>query len=224
MLRCALFDLDNTLYPASSGVMREIGRLMNRFMAERLGIPEADVSGLRDGLCAVYGTTLNGLRRSYEVDPDDFLAFVHDIPLDSLIGRDAALDRMLDALPLRKAVFTNADAAHARRVLTRLGVLARFEAVIDIHLVEFCNKPDPRAYRKALAFLGARPEECVLLEDYPANIRPARAMGMATVLVGGGGGEGEGAAAVADYAIASVVDFAGLLGRLPIDEAHRGRS
>ena len=209
MISCALFDLDNTLYPKSSGLMAEIGRRMNLYMSERLGIPADRVREIRDSLLVSYGTTLNGLRRYYEVDPDDFLSFVHDIPLERFISRDEALDQMLTALPLRKIVFTNADARHARRVLSRLGVLHHFEAIIDIHFIEFCNKPDPRAYRTALDFAGVRPEECVMLEDYPENIRTAKAMGMTTVLVAEGGKDGESIAA-ADYIIGSVVEFAGL--------------
>ena len=207
MLRCALFDLDNTLYPKSNGLMAEIGLRMNRYMSERLGIPANKVREIRDSLLASHGTTLNGLRRRYEIDPDDFLAFVHDIQLDQFISRDESLDRMLAALPLRKIVFTNADARHARRVLSRLDVIRHFEAIIDIHFIQFCNKPDPRAYRIALEFAGVRPEECVLLEDYPANIITARAMGITTVLVGDDGKDKD---AVADYAIDSVIEFAGL--------------
>jgi putative hydrolase of the HAD superfamily len=195
--------------------MAEIGRRMNQYMSERLGIPEDKVREIRDSLLESYGTTLNGLRRRCEVDPDDFLSFVHDIPLERFIGRDESLDQMLAALPLRKIVFTNADARHARRVLSRLGVLRRFEAIVDIHLVEFCNKPDPRAYRTALEFAGVRPEECVLLEDYPPNIQTAKAMGITTVLVGSGGkdkgGKDKRSADVADYVIDSVIEFAGLL-------------
>jgi len=206
MLSCALFDLDNTLYPESCGLMKEIGRRMNQYMAERLGIPKAEVRERRDALLRSYGTTLNGLRRSHDVDPDDFLAFVHDIPLERFINRDEALDRMLESLPLRKIIFTNADARHARRVLSRLGVLRHFETIIDIHFIEFCNKPDTRAYRTALEFADVRPEECVLLEDYVVNIRPAKAMGMTTVLVGPGAGADE-----AHYHIERVTEFARLL-------------
>jgi putative hydrolase of the HAD superfamily len=209
MLSCALFDLDNTLYPESCGLMAEIGRRMNMYMTERLGIPAGKVREIRDSLLASHGTTLNGLRRRYEINPDDFLSYVHDIPLEGFISRDESLDKMLAALPLRKIVFTNADARHARRVLSRLGVIGRFEAIIDIHLIEFCNKPDPRAYRTALEFAAVRPEECVLLEDYPVNIRTAKAMGMMTVLVGDGGKD-KGNAAIADYTINSVIEFADL--------------
>jgi len=213
MLSCAFFDLDNTLYPKSCGLMAEIGLRMNRYMSERLGIAADDVRKIRDSLLASHGTTLNGLRRRWEVDPDDFLSFVHDIPLEGFINYDEPLDRMLTTLPLRKIVFTNADARHARRVLSRLGVIRHFEAIVDIHLVEFCNKPDPRSYQTALKFAGVQPKECVLLEDYPENIIPAKAMGMTTILVGDGAN-----ASVADYAIAGVVEFADILEKIRLVE------
>ena len=214
MLSCALFDLDNTLYPASCGLMVEIGRRMNLYMTDRLGIPVDKVGEMRDSFMVSHGTTLNGLRRRFDVDPDDFLSFVHDIPLEGFISRDESLDRMLAALQLRKVVFTNADAQYARRVLSRLGVLRHFEAIIDIHLVEFCGKPDPRAYRTVIGFIGSKPAECVLLEDYPANIRTAKEMGMTTVLVGDGG-KHNGDATFADYIIDSVLQFVDLpLGNL----------
>jgi len=207
MLRCALFDLDNTLYPESSGLMAEIGNRMNLYMSERLGIPADKARELRRSFLVSHGTSLNGLRRCYEIDPDDFLSFVHDIPLERFISRDESLDRMLADLPLRKIIFTNSDARHARRVLTRLGIIRHFEAIIDIHFIEFCNKPDPRAYRIALDFAGVKPEECMLLEDYPVNIRPAKAMGMTTVLVGKGGKDSENAG-ISDYAIDNIVELA----------------
>jgi putative hydrolase of the HAD superfamily len=184
-LRYALFDLDNTLYPKSCGLMEEIGLRMNQFMIERLGFSEDTVVEHRDALLHSYGTTLNALRRHYSVDPDEFLEFVHDIPLNAFLQYNEVLDQMLEALPLHKVIFTNADAKHARRVLNQLGISRHFESIIDIHLLEFINKPELRAYRKVLDFISADPEECILLEDFIVNIRPARKMGMTTVLVGG---------------------------------------
>jgi putative hydrolase of the HAD superfamily len=180
----ALFDLDNTLYPQSCGLWEEIGNRINRYMCERLGIDPREVGKRREEFLKAFGTTLNALRRHHSVDPDEFLAFVHDIPLDRYLRYDPALDRMLERLKLRKIIFTNADAAHARRVLSRLGILRHFESIIDIHLLEFVNKPDRRAYLKALEFTSVPPEECILIEDSPANIVPAAELGMTTVMVG----------------------------------------
>jgi putative hydrolase of the HAD superfamily len=188
--RCVLFDLDNTLYPKSTGLMQAIGKRMNLFMTERLGIDAKEVSEKRDGFLKTFGTTLNALRRHYCVDPDEFLNFVHDLPIASYVQYEPALDQMLGRLELRKIVFTNADAQHARRVLSCLGITRHFESIVDIHTLEFVNKPDRRAYLKALDFVCAQAEECVLVEDHLPNIIPAGQIGMTTVIVGEDAGDG----------------------------------
>ncbi|HYK90759.1 MAG TPA: pyrimidine 5'-nucleotidase [Acidobacteriota bacterium] len=183
MIRFVLFDLDNTLYPQSSGLWEAIGDRINLYMMERLGMHPTEVSRKRDDFLRAFGTTLSALRHYYGIDPDEFLSFVHDLPLANYIGYDPGLDRMLARTSLGKVIFTNADAPHARRVLARLGIIRHFERIIDIHALEFINKPDRRAYLKALEYISARPEECVFVEDSLINIRPARCMGMVTVLV-----------------------------------------
>jgi putative hydrolase of the HAD superfamily len=207
-LRCALFDLDNTLYPQSCGLMQEIGRRINLYMVERLGVAREEVGRRREALLRSHGTTLNGLRRVCDVDPDEYLDFVHDIPIEDYLEPSPELEEMLRELPLRRVIFTNADAAHARRVLARLGVLGCFETIIDIHFLNFVNKPYRRAYQRAIEFVSVRPEECVLLEDSAANIQPALEMGMTTVMVGGDGSDG------AHHHIERVTDFARLLPEL----------
>ena len=209
ILRCIFFDLDNTVYPKSCGLMSAIGDRINRYMVERLDIKPADVSKTRDDFLKAFGTTLNALRRFYDVDPDEFLNFVHDIPISRHLQYEPALDQMLERLEVNKIIFTNADARHARRVLSRLGILRHFESIIDIHLLDFINKPDRRAYFKAMDFALVRPEECVLVEDSLVNIIPAREIGMTTVMVGEGlRTDG------AHYHIKHITDLEGLLDRV----------
>jgi putative hydrolase of the HAD superfamily len=202
----ALFDLDNTIYPQSCGLMKEIGNRMNRFMIERLGLRPEEVSKTRDALLRSHGTTLSALRHYYDIDPDEFLSFVHDIPLDGYLRYDHSLDQMLERLTVRKIIFTNADAPHARRVLSRLGILRHFESILDIHFLEFVNKPNRRAYLKVLDEISARPEECILIEDLIANIVPAANLGMTTVLVREGNPEDG-----AHHHIERITDFESLL-------------
>ena len=186
--------------------MPAIGDRINRYMIERLDFDPADVTKTRDDFLKGFGTTLNALRRFYAVDPDEYLNFVHDIPLDRHLQYDPELDQMLARLELCKIIFTNADARHARRVLSRLGILRHFESIIDIHMLDFINKPDRRAYLKALDFASVRPEECVLVEDSLVNIITARQLGMTTVMVGG-----RSRTEVAHHHIQRITDFEGLL-------------
>jgi putative hydrolase of the HAD superfamily len=183
-LRCVFFDLDNTIYSNSSGLMQEIGKRINLYMLERLGMSVDEVTGTRDKFLRAFGTTLNALRRFYPVDPDEFLDFVHDIPLEDYLQYDPELDQMLQRIELKKVIFTNADAQHARRVLSRMGILRHFESIIDIHMLEFINKPDRRAYLRALDFVSARPDECILVEDSWKNIVAAKKLGIISVMVG----------------------------------------
>jgi putative hydrolase of the HAD superfamily len=206
VIRFLLLDLDNTLYPADSGLWEAIGHRINLYMMERLGFHPDEVSERRDAYLHLFGTTLNALRHYHHVDPDDFLSFVHDLPLDRYLPAGPELDSMLVRLPQQKVIFTNADASHAERVLERLGIRRHFEQIIDIHSLEFICKPDPRAYEKVLQSVGARPEECLFADDSLQNLVPAMVMGMTTVLVGP-----DAAAAGASYCIKDILQLEPLM-------------
>ncbi len=154
-------------------------------MIERVGFHPDLASDKREHYYRSHGTTFNALRKYHGVDARDFFSFVHDIPLERHLAPEPELDGMLERLPFEKVVFTNSDGAHVERVLNRLGICRHFSRIIDIFALDLVNKPDLRAYTRALCLISARPQECVFVEDSPANLLPARELGMTTVLVGG---------------------------------------
>lgn len=180
-----LLDLDDTVYPASSGLWEEIGERINRFMVEAVGIEPGRASGLRQEYFERYGTSLNGLRLHHGIDPFAYLRYVHDLPLEEHIAPDPFLRRMLESIAVRPVIFTNADSAHARRVLSVLGVADLIDDVVDIVALEWVNKPRPEAYRRALALCRqSDPRACLVVDDQLRNLLPAAELGMGTVLVG----------------------------------------
>lgn len=182
------FDLDATLYPASSGLWDLIKQRIFRFMIEELSIPAQEVPSLRDHYWTTYGTTLEGLRIHHQVEPDDYLDFVHNIPLEPYLKPDQALHKLLASLPQELWVFTNADHRHAARVLTYLGIRDLFQGVVDLYALDFVVKPNPPAYQKALQIAGADdPTACVLFDDLVPNLLAAKEFGFTTVLVGENG-------------------------------------
>ena len=72
MLKWALFDLDDTLYPASCGLWPVLVMRMEQYMVERLGIEAAQVPEMRRRYLAGFGSTLNGLRREYNLDAIEY--------------------------------------------------------------------------------------------------------------------------------------------------------
>ena len=111
---------------------------------------------------------------------------------------------------MAKSVFTNADQAHAFRVLSALGVEQHFDVVVDLYATNFINKPRPGAFDVLFRVLAAEPQECVLIDDQVRNLQMAQSLGMATVLVRPDGGVDE----FADFCVPDIVAAGEALQRL----------
>jgi len=179
------FDLDDTLYPSSSGIWKMIRERMNLYMHQRLSIGWNEIPELREKLFLEYGTTLRGLQMTYKIDTKEYLAFVHDIPVHEYLQPDKSLQQMLKELPYRKLIFTNADTNHAQRVLDALGLQNCFEQIVDINAMNPYCKPMQPALKIALDLAGeTEPQNCILVDDQPKTTLAGREFGFYTILYG----------------------------------------
>ncbi len=178
-----LFDLDNTLYPASTGLLQSLDGRIVRYMCELLGIDEQQAMTIRRGYLENYGTTLHGLQQHHQVDREHFMSYIHDIAVESFLDSDAELEHLLRQIQAPLAIFTNSPIEHAERILQRLGIRQLFEYVFDIRWQEFLPKPHPLGYTRALEILGARAQHTIFVEDTLRNLRPARELGMYTIFL-----------------------------------------
>lgn len=180
-----IFDLDNTLYPHSCNIHKVMDDRIRAFVAKHLDLPEDAAHKVQKDYFHDHGTTLSGLMAMHGTDPYEYLANVHNFPLDSL---DAAprLAEKIAALPGRKLIFTNADAPYARRVLAKLGLDGIFEDIVDIHAAAYRPKPDQHAYDTLLKQSAVDPTTSIFFEDMARNLAPAKAMGMQTVWIDSG--------------------------------------
>jgi putative hydrolase of the HAD superfamily len=183
-ISAVLFDLDNTIYPASSGVMKGIDVRITEYVQNLLGLEIEQAQALRQHYYRTYGTTLHGLQRHHAVDAEHYLGHVHDLAIESFLTSDAELDQLLSELTATKVIFTNSPAEYARRVLRAMGIERHFEHIFDIRFSGFQPKPDPVVYQSVLDVLGVAGSAAILVEDSPQNLPPARTLGMTTILVG----------------------------------------
>jgi putative hydrolase of the HAD superfamily len=178
------FDLDDTLYPSSTGLWNAIRDRMGFYMHERMQIPWEDIPRFRTQYFDTYGTTLRGLQHFFSVDTEEYLAYVHDLPLNQYLHPEPEVRALLISLPQPKWIFTNADEAHARRVLAVLQLSDCFQGVIDIHALDFFCKPETETYLRALKIAGAAdPCRCAILDDAVRNLVPAHSLGFTTIWV-----------------------------------------
>lgn len=190
-IRTWIFDLDNTLYPASARLFDKIDAKMGAYIAAKFDVDLVEARRIQKGYFHGHGTTLAGLMAEHDVDPHAFLDFVHDIEMD-VLEENAPLAAAIARLPGRKIVFTNADTPYATRVLGRLGLGESFEAIHDIHAMDLLPKPQAPAYAGLCAAFDIVPEQAIFFEDMARNLAPAKAIGMTTVWVDNGSEQGPG--------------------------------
>jgi len=203
-----IFDLDNSLYPASANLFSLIDVRMADFISRKLDVEADEARRIQKLYFHEHGTTLAGLMAANGVDPHEFLNYVHDIDL-ARISADPAVADALAKLPGRRFVFTNGDDAYAGRVLDKLGIRGLFDGVYDIHAMDYVPKPDPRCYAQLCAAHDIDPKRALFAEDMARNLAPAKELGMTTVWIDNGSERGDHGAdpAFIDYHIADIGEW-----------------
>ncbi|XP_074283066.1 uncharacterized protein C24B11.05 [Silene latifolia] len=207
---CLLFDLDDTLYPLSSGINLACRKKIEEFMLEHLHIDETEVPTMCLELYREYGTTMAGLKvLGYEFDYDEFHEYVHgSLPYENL-KPDPLLRNILLSTPQRKIIFTNSDRAHVVRSLKKLGLEDCFEGVICFETLNPSNnpisksqvlcKPSVEAIVAAMQMANLDPKRTIFFDDSTRNIASGKEAGLHTVIVGRSD-----LVAGADYALGSI--------------------
>ena len=179
-----IFDLDNTLYPASCRLFDQIDRRMGEFIAQLLNIDRTEARRVQKDYFFRYGTTLAGLMAEHAVNPEDFLNHVHDID-HSPIPRDGRLIAAVEALPGKKYICTNGTVSHAQKVLAAIGFDGQFDDIFDIKAFGYEPKPARHPYELMVARAGIAPDKAAMFEDIARNLAIPHDMGMTTILVTG---------------------------------------
>jgi putative hydrolase of the HAD superfamily len=159
-------------------------------LAALSGLPEAEFTSRywahrpgydAGGTAADYWTAILG------TPPDaELLSRLVERDVASWLHLNPATLRLLDSLHAAGtpvSLLSNAPYELARE-LERLAHLQPFRRLLfsaDLALV----KPDPHCYRAALGELGADPADVVFVDDRPANIEAAAALGMTGIVFSG---------------------------------------
>ncbi|KQW86732.1 pyrimidine 5'-nucleotidase [Brevundimonas sp. Root1279] len=183
-----VFDMDDTLYPRDQGLMHLVQARINAYVVEAVGLNPDEAGVLQRQFLDEHGTTLAGLMANYTIDAPHFLHDVHDVPMDGLEPNPLLAEQLM-RLPGRRFVFTNGAREYAGRVLDRLGVTDCFDGVFAIEDADLTPKPAPSTFRRMIERFGFEPRQSAFFEDTPRNLEPAKAIGMATVLIGDGHGK-----------------------------------
>jgi putative hydrolase of the HAD superfamily len=180
-----IFDLDNTLYSQDSGMLKHIDQRIDNYIKDRLNLPLEQITRLRTEYWQKYGTTLGGMVTHHQIDPFDYINYAYGFNVKDFISADSKLRGMLSRLNPRKVVFSNSPGDYVEAVLQALGVADCFENIYDIRFCNYIGKPELSSYQRVLKDLGAKPQECIFVDDVWVNVQGADQAGMVAVWLSG---------------------------------------
>ena len=178
-----LLDLDRTLYRPESGLQEAGDVLLTEWMAATLGLGLEETHALRRRLWAEYGTSAYGLEVEYGLPQSEIYANCIELldPAEYLQPRPE-VRALLTALDRPAWVFSNTTRPYCTRVLEALDLGDCFRGLVTIEAMGWRPKPQPEAYRAALAACGAPGEAVVLVDDSVPNLEGGQRAGLRGIL------------------------------------------
>ena len=180
-----IFDLDNTLYAADSGVFQQVHKLMGEFISKNLNMDMPEAKRLQAKYYKQHGTTLRGLMDNHGIDPDYFLDEVHRLDY-SIVSPNEMLNQELHKLDGRKIIYTNANEKHAIDVLERIGLSNFFNEIFDIKMAKYIPKPELKPYEQLINLFDINPKTSAMFDDIAKNLVPAKKVKFTSVWIDAG--------------------------------------
>ena len=180
-----IFDLDNTLYSADSGIFQQVHKLMGEFISKNLKMDMVEAKKLQSKYYKQHGTTLRGLMDNHGVEPDYFLDEVHKLDY-SIVGPNEILNKELEKIQGRKIIYTNANKKHVVDVLERINLANFFDEIFDIKMANYIPKPEIRPYEQIVDIFNINPSSSAMFDDIAKNLVPAKKVGFTPVWVDAG--------------------------------------
>ena len=180
-----IFDLDNTLYAADSGIFQQVHKLMGEFISKNLNVAMSEAKKLQAKYYKQHGTTLRGLMDNHGIDPDHFLDEVHRLDY-SIVGPNEMLNKELYKLDGRKIIYTNANEKHAIDVLERIGLSNFFDEIFDIKIANYVPKPELKPYEQLINLFDINPKTSAMFDDIAKNLVPAKKVKFTSVWIDAG--------------------------------------
>jgi len=177
-----IFDLDNTLYSADSGIFQQVHDLMGKFVSKHLNVERKKAKEIQRKYYKQHGTTLRGMMDNHGVDPEYFLQEVHKLDY-SIVDSNKKLNEELKKLKGRKIVYTNANLQHALDVLDRIELSNFFDYIFDIKMANYIPKPDLQPYKQIIKDFNLNPSTSAMFDDIAKNLVPAKKVGFTSIWI-----------------------------------------
>lgn len=205
-----LFDLDDTLYCPSLGILKQVESRMHHFIANALSLPLPEATVLSNYYYKQYGGTVKGLVKHHNISRDDFIHYCHDVDMTALTIQPNIISQ-INQLSGRKIIYTNSPKHYAIKILTKLALIDSFDTIFSLEDANYELKPHNASYQQLCDTHAINHHKAVFFDDQLRNLKPAKALGMTTVWVSGSEQVATDSNYTADYETNNLTQFFNLL-------------
>jgi putative hydrolase of the HAD superfamily len=192
MIKAVIFDLDNTLVDFMKMKEEAIEAAVESMIDAGLNMPRGEAKAK---IFAIYEREGIEYQRVFDVFLEEELGEIdYKIHAAGIVGYRRAREAALVLYPhvkltlmevskrgLKLGVVSDAPRRQVWLRLCYLGLEHFFDAVVAFEDTN-ATKPDPAPFKKALSLLGVKPQEALMVGDWPErDIRGAAELGMKTV-------------------------------------------
>ncbi len=181
-----LFDMDNTLYPGSNSIDKNMTERLLNFVSGFFNKPRAEAAKLREEGLTRHGTTLEWLLTEHALtDTKAYFEALHPPNEKEEVAFDPNLRHFLQNLSknYHLTVLTNGPKIHADCILNHLQVYDLFDGVYDLEDNNLRGKPHKGAYLKAIEEKGFSINETLFFDDHLKYIKGFSDLGGRGVLI-----------------------------------------
>ena len=120
-----------------------------------------------------------------EYDDERKMYLLLDISGVLIIGNEAnheLIEYLVSSCPIERiSLVTNLDITSGDVLTRRYGIPEFYDEIISAGETGY-TKPNPKIFEEALRRLGAKPEDCIFVDDTVDNVEAARSLGMKGIL------------------------------------------
>ncbi len=183
-LEVVVFDFDGVIVDTPAYYFKH---MRNYFRRRRARISDEDIAHL---IGHTFQKKLDFINAKYglSVGRDEFIAEIGpsmNAEMEKLVKLDVDLYRLLKELEaggVGVAIASNNSPETINFFLSKFGIRNFFKPILTIRDIKE-PKPHPETYQKAVSFLGARPGNCVAIEDTVIGVESAKAAGLRCVAI-----------------------------------------
>lgn len=177
-----IFDVDHTLYPLGHPFGETLSPTGRQHLMD---LTQKSFEHIQEEMALIRQEKrplIKEVSKRYNISIEDIISYTNNLDYTQL-QPDLTLNQLIKELVGIKHVYTDGVKNHAEKAVHALGLEGTFEHLFGVEIGEYYYKDSVADFSHILTSISAEGKNCTFVEDKAANLKPAKASGMRTILL-----------------------------------------